>query len=150
MSRTAVVALLTGRPLSWWHESQPSTEEPLHGVVCVVHLPRELLDERIAERTRQMIEDGLVDEVTRLVSAGFVRDHPGMTSTGYKDILAYLDSETDLGEATERIRVATRQYARRQDTWFRNQVPSDAVRIDGTSSLEVQTEGVVNAWRDAA
>ncbi|MYI07284.1 MAG: tRNA (adenosine(37)-N6)-dimethylallyltransferase MiaA, partial [Gemmatimonadetes bacterium] len=54
MTRTVLIALLTGRPLSWWHSRRNAEAEPLEGVVCVVAVPREVLDERIGRRVRAM------------------------------------------------------------------------------------------------
>ena len=52
-------------------------------------------------------------------------------------------------KAADRIRKATRAYARRQATWFRNQLPEDVVVVDGLAPLEVRVEQLVDAWRGA-
>ncbi len=149
MSRTLEVALLTGRPLSWWHRNAEPEAPPLHGVITVLELPREEMDRRIDRRVDRMVERGLVEEVRRLSNAGYGADDPGMTGTGYREILRYLDGTTTLEEAMEEIRHATRRYARRQLTWFRTQLPDDVVRVDAMAPLDAQVETVLEAWARA-
>ena len=72
-----------------------------------------------------------------------------MSGAGYREISACLRGEVSLEEAMEQIRRSTRQYARRQLTWFRNQLPESAVRIDATVPIEVQVEAALGAWHDA-
>ncbi|NIP59320.1 MAG: hypothetical protein GWM92_13450 [Gemmatimonadetes bacterium] len=72
-----------------------------------------------------------------------------MSGTGYRQIVSHLRGELTLDETVERIATATRQYSRRQLTWFRNQLPEGTVRIRATDPLERQVEGVLGAWRRA-
>ncbi|MDZ7779573.1 MAG: tRNA (adenosine(37)-N6)-dimethylallyltransferase MiaA [Gemmatimonadota bacterium] len=149
MTRTLEVALLTGRPLSWWHRSAPREGDPVEGVIVVPHVPRPELDRRIDARVARMLERGLVEEVRGLLEAGYTADDPGMSATGYREIVAYLNGEMTLDEAGEAIRAATRRFARRQMTWFRHQLPAHAVEVDGTAPLAERVDYVLSAWRDA-
>lgn len=149
MSRTLEVALLTGRPLSWWHREAPAEGEALPGVVVVLELPREEMDHRIDRRVGRMLERGLVDEVRGLLDAGYGRDAPGMTGTGYREVADYLAGAKTLEEAADEIRHNTRRYARRQLTWFRNQMPEGSVRIDATRPLPEQVAAALAAWEAA-
>ena len=149
LARTLEVALLTGRPLSWWHASAGPEGEALQGATFLLELPREEMDRRIDVRLAHMLDGGLLDEVRGLLARGFDPGAPGMTGTGYREVAGYLRGRWPLEEARERIRLSTRQYARRQLTWFRNQLPPDVVRIDATRPLEEQVEGVVRTWEDA-
>jgi tRNA dimethylallyltransferase len=149
MSRTIEVALLSGTPLSTWHREAPPDAEGLPGVVVVLDLPRDMMDRRIDDRVTRMVERGLVDEVRALLDAGYLDEDPGMSGAGYREISACLRGEVSLEEAMEQIRRSTRQYARRQLTWFRNQLPESAVRIDATVPIEVQVEAVLEAWHAA-
>lgn len=79
----------------------------------------EVLRERIDERVDAMMEAGLVDEVTRLLNNGFRAGITAPQAIGYKEIVAALDGEATLAEAVDRIKAATRRYAKRQRTWFR-------------------------------
>ena len=146
LSRTLEVALLTGRALSWWHRNAPAIEEPLSAAVALLELPREELDRRIEARVVRMFDAGLVEEVRGLLAQGWAPGDPGMTGVGYREIVALLEGEIGAEEAAERIRKATRAYARRQETWFRTQLPEPVVRVDGMASLEERVERVVGAW----
>ena len=146
MARTVVVALLTGRPLSWWHRRCPAGAEPLGGLVCLLDLPVAVLDERIARRVRAMIAAGLADEVAGLLRSGVRREDPGMNGVGYREMADFLDGRSTIEAAAERIRIATRQYARRQRTWFRHQLPGNRILIDGTAPLAAQEAAVAGAW----
>ncbi len=149
MSRTLEVALLTGRPLSWWHQEARAEGPGLGCLVVVLEVPREELDRRIDARVGQMVERGFLEEVRGLLAAGYTSDDPGMTGTGYREVAAALEGHLPLEEALERMRLQTRQYARRQLTWFRNQGPPDAVRLDATLPLSEKVERVVAAWEDS-
>ena len=147
MIRVLSVTILTGKNLSWWHDRHPTDGAPVTGTTCVLEVPREVLDERIRRRVGAMVDGGLVDEVARLTEAGYRSGDPGMNAVGYREIVDHLAGKAGLPEAKERIRVATRQYARRQGTWFRHQLGPDAVTVDGTAPLGEQAAAVVRAWR---
>jgi tRNA dimethylallyltransferase len=146
--RALEVALLTGRPLSWWHRHRPSAEPALRATTFVLDVPRPVLYDRIDTRVDAMFEAGLEEEVRRLRDAGYGPADPGMSATGYPETLALLRGEIDLAEARDRIRRATRRYARRQLTWFRNQLPAGAVWLDGTRSTEQLADEVRDRWLD--
>ena len=146
MGRTLEVALLSGRPLSWWHQAAPREADPVSGVIVWLEVPRDELDRRIEARVERMLERGLVDEVRTLVEAGYSEDDPGMSGTGYREVIAYLKGEVSLEESARMIRTATRRYARRQMTWFRHQLPPDAARVDATAPLEDRLSRTLAAW----
>ena len=146
MSRTIEVALLTGKPLSSWHRESPSDVAALTGLIIQLELPREEIDRRINDRVTYKVERGLVSEVRSLLEAGYTFDDPGMTATGYREIAHYLEGGQTLEEAMEEIRRNTRRYARRQLTWFRNQLPPSVCMIDATASIDVQATAVLDAW----
>ncbi len=148
MIRTLLVALLTGRSLSWWHRRPRAGESAPAGVMCVVEVPREVLDARIARRIREMVAAGFAGEVAGLMADGWTRADPGMDGVGYREMADHLEGRITLEDAVERTRLATRQYARRQVTWFRHQLGPGTVRVDGTAPLEAQCTRVVRAWRE--
>ncbi len=147
LGRTIEVALLTGRPLSWWHSQDTSEQESLDGLIVVLDKEREELDRRIDARVTRMAAEGLVDEVRRLLERGYGPDAPGMSGTGYREIVAYLEGEMTLEDALDRMRSQTRQYARRQLTWFRHQLPEDAIHVDTSQPVEAQVAQVLEAWQ---
>lgn len=99
-----------------------SRERGLCYDACVIGLryhSRELLYSRIDRRVDMMISDGLLDETRRLLDAGvFERNATAAQAIGYKELLGYLRGECSLDEATDRLKLATRHYAKRQMTWF--------------------------------
>ena len=145
-ARAIEVALLTGRPLGWWHE-QPGQTRALEAAVVVLDVPRAALYERINARVDAMIEAGLVDEVRSLVAAGYDEHAPAMNATGYAELLPYVRGETTLEGAVDAIRRASRRYARRQITWLRHQLPDGAVWIDGDRPVDAVANDVVAHWK---
>jgi len=146
LARTLEVALLSGRPLSWWHRTAPPEADGLPGTIVLLDLPRPEMDRRIDERVGGMLEQGLVDEVRGLLAAGYPEDAPGMSGTGYREIAAYLRGEVSLEDALERMRSATRKYARRQLTWFRHQLPERMHRVDAMAPVEQQVDEAIAAY----
>ena len=99
-------------------------------------------------RVGQMVEDGLVGEVKRLLEAGYGPDDPGMTGAGYREIIRYLQGELTLDQATEEIRNSHRRYARRQTTWFRHQLPAGAIEITEEEIGEDVIDQIVGRWKN--
>lgn len=147
LERVIEVALLTGRPISWWHKHAPAEVEPIRPLVFVLELPREELYRRINDRVHAMIEAGLVDEVRGLLDAGYDLDDPGMNTTGYVELVPYLRGEWTLGEAIDAVQRATRRYARRQFTWFRNQLP-DATWLDASLPAGDLADRIATIWTE--
>jgi tRNA dimethylallyltransferase len=83
--------------------------------------PREFLYDRINRRVDQMISQGFVQEVARLLAAGYGRGLKSMQSLGYRHLAAVLAGEIDLPEAVATLKRDHRRYAKRQLTWFRAQ-----------------------------
>jgi tRNA dimethylallyltransferase len=146
-ARSVEVALLTGQPLSRWQDTAPPPEPPADLHVFVLEIPPALLRDRIDARVATMIDMGLRGEVARLLAGGYASGAPGMDATGYAEMVPHLAGEYDLDEAVERIRAATRRYARRQRTWLRRQLPPGAVRLDATRSVDDLADEVVREWR---
>lgn len=84
-------------------------------------LPRELLYERINLRVDLMMKNGLQGEMESLIKQGLTRENQSMKAIGYKEWFDYFDGKCDLNEVSENIKKHSRQYAKRQYTWFKNQ-----------------------------
>lgn len=147
VERALEVVLLSGRPLSWWHTHAPPDAEPLRPRTFVLDLPRKALYRRIDDRVGEMVEAGLVEEIERLLEEGYGAGDPGMSATGYAELIPYFADGRSLDEAIGLIRRNTRRYARRQLTWFRHQLPRDAVWLDARRSRTDLAEEVVQCWR---
>ena len=84
-------------------------------------LPRELLYERINLRVDLMMKNGLKGEMESLIKKGLTRENQSMKAIGYKEWFDYFEGKCDLNEVSENIKKHSRQYAKRQYTWFKNQ-----------------------------
>jgi len=119
----------SGHTLAWWR-SRPR-EAPLAATWQSYELTcaPALLAERIARRTRQMWEQGLLAETRALVAAGREPELRRLAAIGYDEALESLAGRLDAAAAAARTNERTRQLAKRQRTWFRHQV--EAVVVDG-------------------
>ena len=145
--RALELALLSGRPLSWWREHGEPEAPPLAAVVAVLEMERDAHRRRIRERAGRLLASGWKEEVEALLEAGHGEGDPPFSALGYTEVAELLRGEATEEEALERIFLDTWSYARRQRTWFRNQVPDDALRLDATRPLPELVERVCRAWR---
>ncbi|HEY6853761.1 MAG TPA: tRNA (adenosine(37)-N6)-dimethylallyltransferase MiaA [Gemmatimonadales bacterium] len=153
-ARALEVALLTGRSLSWWQR-----EARASGVMrpWYIHLtlPREALRRRIAERVAAMLAAGLVTETRRMLASGVAADAPGFDAIGYREVAAMLAGRLPEAQLAEAIARATGQYAKRQETWFRNQLQTGNEKretghvwtLDAADSPEVLAARILERWR---
>lgn len=111
----------TGYPISEHNKAQRQKESPYNFEYFVLNDDREALYRRIEERVDTMIEQGLVEEVQRLLAYGCQPDMVSMQGLGYKEIISYLNGERSLEEAVYILKRDTRHFAKRQLTWFRRE-----------------------------
>lgn len=111
----------TGKPISEHNAEQREKQSPYNAAYFVLNDDRAHLYERIDQRVDQMVEEGLLAEVTALKEKGYTRELVSMQGLGYKEILAYLDGECSLEEAIRIIKRDTRHFAKRQITWFKRE-----------------------------
>ncbi len=132
--RALEVHHLTGRPASQQQAEGPLPlgQRPQH--VHWLSPPRAWLYERINSRVQQMIDAGWVDEVRRLLELPRPLSRTASQALGYQELSAHIRGECSLTEAVERIQTRTRQFAKRQHTWFRNLEECRAVEITGTET----------------
>ncbi|MCB2185877.1 MAG: tRNA (adenosine(37)-N6)-dimethylallyltransferase MiaA [Deltaproteobacteria bacterium] len=117
--RALEVALLTGRPLSAWQAAHGFREPRYPHVMVGLARPRAELLERIAQRAREMFDQGLVEEVAGLLARGVPPDAPGLATLGYRQAVALLEGRLAREAAVADTIAATGAYAKRQMTWFR-------------------------------
>jgi tRNA dimethylallyltransferase len=128
--RAIEIGVLTGRPISEWHRQRSRT--PTVRARWLVVSPRTpaILAERIEERTAAMVRAGWEDEVRELMQI-VPEDAPAWNATGYRAVRDRVRGTLTREAMLARIIVETRQYAKRQRTWFRHQLPTERVtRID--------------------
>ncbi|HJF77531.1 MAG TPA: tRNA (adenosine(37)-N6)-dimethylallyltransferase MiaA [Brevibacterium linens] len=116
IARALEVIELTGRPFSAQLPDYQEVEPTIH---LGLRMDRAILHERIATRVHLMWEHGWVDEVIRLLDAGLAEGKTASRAIGYAQIQRHLAGELTAAEAKEETTIRTRQFARRQDTWFR-------------------------------
>jgi tRNA dimethylallyltransferase len=115
--RALEVIEITGKPFTANLPREASVRYPAARQFGLV-MDRDQLSERIDQRVNQMFENGLVAEVQKLVAAGLLQGRTAQRALGYSQVLAHLKGEVSLDAAIEETKRATRQYARRQETWF--------------------------------
>ncbi len=114
--RALEVQQLTGRPFSSF---MPRREYFQPAIQIGLTVDRDQLRERLALRVHRMVESGLLAEVERLEEQGLRKGKTAPRALGYAQFLRVIDGESTVPEAAEETIVATRQFARRQLTWFR-------------------------------
>lgn len=112
---------LTGECISAHNEQQRGKSSPYDFRYFVLTDERARLYERIDKRVDQMMEEGLLKEVSWLKGRGYSRNLVSMQGLGYKELLAYLDGEITLEDAVYQIKRDTRHFAKRQLTWFKRE-----------------------------
>ncbi|MFM8437389.1 MAG: tRNA (adenosine(37)-N6)-dimethylallyltransferase MiaA, partial [Candidatus Kapaibacterium sp.] len=115
-----------GLPFSEAHRTR-SMKAHTDIAVFVIERDRDELNERIARRVNEMWDQGLEDEVRRLLDDGIPRHAQSLATVGYREMLEYLDGRLTRAQALEATVVATRRYAKRQRTWARHQFPDARV-----------------------
>jgi tRNA dimethylallyltransferase len=121
--RALAVLTVTGQPLSVWRaDTRPLLAEGSWQAV-VVEPPRDRLYAACDARVDAMVDQGALDEVRALVARRLDPTLPAMKAVGVRDFAAHLRGEVSLAEAITAVQQATRNYAKRQLTWFRNQTP---------------------------
>lgn len=122
--RALEVHHVTGQKFSDYKKQQ-NERQPLYDTFIIgLNTDRELLYNRINQRVDLMMADGLIDEA-RWLDCAVSRDAQSVRGIGYKELFAYFDGDINLQEATSDIKQASRHYAKRQLTWFRNKTAVD-------------------------
>ena len=145
-ARAIEVALLTGRPLSYWQEAARA-QGPLDPWYIVLTVPRPVLHQRIARRAAEMIQRGLIEEVASVLAEGHDPTAPGLDGIGIREAVDYLHGRRPRESVAEAITLSTRQYAKRQQTWFRHQLGGAVLTLDATRPPERVAADIVESWQ---
>ncbi len=140
--RALEVCLLTGRPISAQQRRQPP---PYRTLWIGLTMERAALYARADRRIEAMMAAGLVDEVRRLVEAGYGWELPAMSGLGYIQFRPYFEGQATLEEVGAEIKRATRRFIRHQYNWFRLSDPAICWFDVATTTAE-EIEAVVRAW----
>lgn len=143
--RAVEIALLTGRPLTEWHLRARSEGTVVPWYVRLT-VPRPVLHQRIRVRADEMLRRGLIEEVAAVLSEGHPPDAPGLDGVGIREAVQYLHGKRRRDSVAEAITISTRQYAKRQETWFRHQLRGDILTLDATRPAEDLAAEIASAW----
>ncbi len=138
MLRAWEVLEASGRSLSFWQQNEGRPVlDGLRVARFVLDVPREMLRTRIEMRFRAMVAAGAMEEALALEDLD--PETPAARIIGRRELLALHDGALSRDQAIERAVIASRQYAKRQDTWFRNQL-TDWARIDASGPGNIVAE----------
>lgn len=144
-ARAIEVALLSGHPLSHWQQAARA-QGSLDPWYIVLTVPRPVLHQRIARRAEDMVRRGLIEEVAAVLAEGHGARTPGLDGIGVREAVEYLHGARPRESVAEAVAVGTRQYAKRQETWFRHQLAGQVVTLDATRSPEKLAAEIATLW----
>jgi tRNA dimethylallyltransferase len=144
-ARAIEVALLSGRPLSYWQQAARA-QGSLDPWYIVLTVPRPVLHQRIVRRAEEMVRRGLIEEVASVLTEGHGPKTPGLDGIGVREAVEYLHGLRPRESVAGAIAVGTRQYAKRQETWFRHQLSGRVVTLDATRPPEKLAAEVASLW----
>ncbi|MGH7527038.1 MAG: tRNA (adenosine(37)-N6)-dimethylallyltransferase MiaA [Gemmatimonadales bacterium] len=145
-ARAIEVALLTGHPLSHWQESARARGS-INPWYIVLTVPRPVLHQRIARRSQEMVRRGLIEEVAAVLAEGHPPSAPGLDGIGIREAVDYLHGRRPRETVADAIATSTRQYAKRQETWFRHQLGAEAITVDASRGAERVAGEILGMWR---
>jgi len=123
-------------------ENRQSASVPMIGLT----MPVDILAERIEARVGGMYRDDLCGEVSRLIEDYGELSKTALQAIGYAEVLAFLDGRCSIEDAKEKTVIRTRQLAKRQRTWFKNQANVERIEIQNDTKIEDTGKMVLKAW----
>ncbi len=141
--RALEVYEMTGVPISAW---QKQAHEELPALKFGLTLPRPVLYRRIEERIDQMMAQGFLQEVQKLLQSGYNKDLPALKGLGYRQMIGYLEGRYSLEEGVRLWKRDTRRFAKRQMTWFRKE-PS-VYWLDSSAGVEGTAHQMIALIKD--
>ncbi len=138
--RALEVYQLTGKTMSELAEEDQRRPDLYKTAFFALDFPREVLYERIDRRVDEMMRRGLEDEVRALLRDGLSEDCTAMQALGYKEMVWAIRGEISMERAVELIKQGSRNYAKRQLTWFRRDARVQWIGANGRSARDVAEE----------
>ena len=144
--RALEVFELTGRPISHWQTQFEGSANQSQPLAFALSWPREELYRRIDQRVEAMFAAGLVAETAALLDTGRPVSRTARQAVGYREVLAHLEEGLPLDETIALVKTKTRQFAKRQLTWFRSlkmfrQVPLEPGEDAASAAVRIQQLG---------
>lgn len=130
----------------------PAPEVPrIDNIIIGVDIPRDLRRQRITDRLRQRLDEGMVDEIRSLIRSGVKPENLMYYGLEYRYITEYATGQTTYGEMYTRLETAIHQFAKRQMTWFRGMERRGATIhwIDGTQPMEAKVSQIITLWHNS-
>lgn len=110
----------TDKPLTTF-QTQNSGQRIINALIILLRRERSILYSHINMRVNNMVEEGLLEEVKNYLSAGYSISNPAIKALGYSEIISALKNEIPMSDALEKMKQISRNYAKRQETWFKKQ-----------------------------
>jgi tRNA dimethylallyltransferase len=149
--RALEVYHVTGRPISEQQQQKPLSKDTRPRNVFWLEPPRDWLYDRINRRVDTMIDSGLIDEVRRLLQADLPMSRTARQALGYKEVIDHLEQGIPISDTIDQVKTRTRQFAKRQHTWFRNLEECHSIEVCAGDSPERIAEAMIarsTAFRD--
>ncbi len=146
MIRALEVARITGQPLSHWQEQFDMPASRSDCAVVVLQLDRSWLHDRINHRVESMLTAGLESEVRQLLEKYQSLGQTAKQAVGYREMLDHIRLGTSPSETTELIKAHTRQFARRQEIWFRSLQELQGVKVEPHTPFEALVEQISDIY----
>lgn len=143
--RAIEVALLSGYPLSYW-QAAARTSGSIAPWYVVLTVPRPVLHRRILVRAEEMVRRGVIEEAAAAMADGARPGSPGLDGVGIREAVEYLIGMRPRESVVEAIATGTRQYAKRQETWFRHQLVGPVLALDATRPPDSLAREIAEAW----
>ncbi len=130
----------TGKTITQLWEEDTREKRNFQTINIMITEDRNILYDRINSRVDKMINNGLLNEMKELVTSGYKRTDPGMNTVGYKELFPLLDGKKELVDCVDKIKQNTRNFAKRQLTWYR--------KIDFDLTLDSKNINFSNVFKE--
>ena len=134
----------TGKTMSEYNKDFRKENKKNDLAIICLNMERSKLYEKINNRVDLMIENGLLEEVQTLLKMGYKANSIALQGIGYKEIIMYLENKLTLEEAIELIKQKSRNYAKRQITWFKRDERVKWIWVDDFDNFDLQKEYIIN------
>ncbi len=145
--RAVEVIRLTGQPFSAQRAAWPAAAESMPHVFVGLSRQTDDLRQRIDQRVERMFERGLVAETKALLQSGLAENKTALQALGYRQVVEYLRGDRPLAETIALVKTRTRQFARRQLTWFRHQADLSWLEILPAEPAAATAARVADLWQ---
>ncbi len=131
-----------GKPISGQEAMTGRLDSPYRPIFYALHMERHALYEKIEQRVELMLKKGFLGEVQSLWEQGYNQGCPGMQILGYRQLLSYFQGSMNWEKTVAEIKKQTRNYAKRQLTWFRREKEIEWIEINNMSSFNDIAENI--------